>query len=159
MKQSLAMTAAATLMAGLLAGCGGGDGGGGDAGGDYCDRLASAKEDFESLDSGDFAGFEEAIATIHELADEAPDEVAADWETLEGAIDQLETALDDAGIEISDLEAMSRGEMPEGVDPSKLASLGEDLQAMGSEEFETASTNIEEHAKDECDIDLSESSS
>jgi len=152
------MVAVTTLMTGLLAGCGG-DGGGSAGGGDYCDSIEDAKAEFGDIEGGDFAGFDQAIDTVHELADDAPDEVADDWEVLEGALDDLVAALEKAGIELSDLEAMSRGEMPPGLDPAKLQELAADMQDFGGEELETATDNIEKHAKDECDVDLSETAS
>jgi hypothetical protein len=157
-KRSLAIVAVTTLMTALLAGCGGDDGGSA-GGGDYCDSIADAKAELEDIQGGDIGGFEQAIETVHELADEAPDEVADDWEVLEGGIDDLVAALEKAGIEPSDLEAISRGEMPPGLDPAKLQTLAEDMQDFGGEEFETATDNIEKHAKDECDVDLSETAS
>ena len=75
------------------------------------------------------ANFEKAFDTLHELADEAPDDVKDDWEVLDGALTDMEKALQDAGIKISDLEGMvNNGEIPEGVDMEKLATLSEDLR-------------------------------
>lgn len=154
MKRGLTLVAAATLTAGLLAGCGDdGDGGSGDADG-YCDRMEQADKDLASLEGGDLQGLDQAIDTIHEIADDAPDDVAGDWEVLDQAVTDLETALEEAGVELSDLEGISSGEIPEGLDPAKLATLGEDLSKIGSQEVQDASDNIQKHAKDECGIEL-----
>lgn len=151
-----ALVAAGTLMAGVLSACGGDGGNGANATDTYCDSMAAAKDSFADFDSGDMAGLEKAIATFHELAAEAPDDISAEWETLDGAMVTLEDGLAEAGIELSDLEAISNGELPEGIDMEKLTALGEDLEQMGAEEVEKAAEAIETHAKDECDIDLSE---
>ena len=70
----------------------------------------------------------------------------------------MQDALKEAGLKISDLEGLSSGNIPEGLDQTKLAALAEDLQAVGSEKVQDAADNIEKHAKDECDVDLGESS-
>jgi hypothetical protein len=155
MKRTLALAAAGTLMAGVLSACGG-DGGSASATDTYCDSMKSAKESFADFDSGDMAGLESAIKTFHELAAEAPDDIADAWKTLDGAMVTLEDGLAEAGIEVSDLEAISNGELPEGLDMAKLTALGEDLEKMGAEEVEKAAEDIEKHAKDECNVDLSE---
>ncbi len=151
MKRNLALVAAGTLIAGLLTGCGGSGGASTEA---YCDSMKSAKKSFEDFDSGDFAGLEAAVATFHELAAAAPDEIADAWETLDGTMVTLEEGLAEAGLKLSDLEAVSNGEIPEGVNMEKLATLGEDLQKMSAEEVQDASDAIEKHAKDECDVEL-----
>ncbi len=125
----------------------------------YCDDLASAEEQFASFDQGDAAQFEEAIATFRELGAQAPEEVSGDWQTLLGAFDDLEATLNDAGIELGDLEGLSQGEVPEGVDPQELQKLGPQIESLGSPEVEEAGNAIEEHASSECDVDLSGSGS
>ena len=79
MKRNLALLAAGTLMAGLLTGCGGGSGAGASTE-SYCDSMAAAKKTFSEFDNGDVAGLEDAINKFHELAAEAPAEVADAWQ-------------------------------------------------------------------------------
>ena len=154
MKHRLVLMAAATLMSGMLTACGGGGSGDTDA---YCDSIEDAKSDIESLDTGDFGNLEKAFDRFHEIAGEAPDDVKADWEVLDGAFQDMQQALEDAGLKISDLEGITSGQIPEGLDQAKLTQLAEDMQAVGSEEVQDAANNIEKHAKDECDVDLTES--
>jgi hypothetical protein len=149
-KNRAALIAVATLVAGMLTACGGG--GDTDA---YCDSVKEAKTELGGLEDGDFAELDKAIDRIHELADDAPDEVADDWKVLDGAVSDMEAALEEAGLEMSDLEGLTQGEIPEGVDQQKLAALGADLNKIGSAEVQEAADNIEKHAKDECDVDLS----
>ncbi len=68
----------------------------------------------------------------------------------------MQQALEDAGLEVSDLEGITTGQLPEGFDETKLTALAEDLQAVGTQKVQDAADNIEKHAKDECDVDLSE---
>lgn len=153
MKRNLALLAASTLMAGLLTGCGGDSGS--SATDSYCDSMKAAKKTFEDFDSGDMAGLQAAIDKFHELAAEAPDEVADAWKTLDGTMVALEDALAEAGLKISDLEGLSNGEMPENIDLAKLTALSDDLEKLGAEDVSKAADEIEKHAKDECDLDLS----
>lgn len=154
MKRSFALSAATALTAALLTACSGG--GETEA---YCSDLESAKSDLDKLEAGDVASFEEVFKTIDALAKEAPDEVSEDWKQLDASLDEFESALNEAGLELSDMEKLSQGEIPQGVDPQKLQALGEDLDGLNSEDAEKAADDIEAHAKEECDIDLSDSSS
>jgi hypothetical protein len=147
---------ALVLGAGLLTGCGGGDSGEGSS---YCDDLKSAQEEFSAFnsDNPDAADLEKAIDRFHQLADEAPDEVKDDWATLDGALQDFQQALEDAGLTMDDLAKIQNGEMPENFDPAKLQELAPKLQSLGDQDFQDAADNIEKHAKDECNVDLSSS--
>lgn len=97
-------------------------------GGDYCDLLADAQEnvDLENADPTDPEALGQMTDAMKEIADAAPSEVSEDWTTM---TDAFQAMVDADG----DLTA---------IDP----------EALG--DVETASTNIEEHAKSECDIEL-----
>lgn len=151
MKHKLVLVAVATLVAGVLSACGGGSG---DTEA-YCDSLKQAKTDVEALSDQDLDKFDEAFQTIHEVAGDAPDDVKDDWKVLDDALNEMETALEDAGLELSDLGSLQSGQLPEGVDQAKLLALGEKMQNIASEEVEQAGDNIQKHAKDECDLDFS----
>lgn len=165
MRTTTAIVSTVLLSVGLLAGCGSGDGddkssaGGGD---DYCTQLKAAKADFASFDSSspNFDKLDDAIATFHKLADNAPSAVDEDWKTLDGALDSMEKALDDAGLKLSDLSAITAGNLPEGMTAQELQDLGPKLESafsgLDSDKVEAASDNIEKHAKDECGVDLSD---
>jgi hypothetical protein len=146
-KRLTPLLAATALGASLLTACSGGT----DA---YCDTLKETKSDFEDFEAADFSNFDEFTDRVEELADDAPDEVKDDWEVLEKAFNEFVDALEEAGLEPADLEALSNGELPEGVDMEELSGAMESAQAMSGEEFEEATANIEKHAKDECNVDL-----
>ncbi len=148
--------ASAVVLAGSLAACGGGASSDTD---DYCSSLEQAQKDFQTLEEGDLGQMDKAFQTFHELADQAPEAVSADWSKIDGAITKLQDGLDEAGIKMSDLEEISKtGELPEGVDQQKLLELGQEIQGLGGEDFEKAGDNITKHAKDECGIELGENS-
>jgi len=145
--------ASAVLLASTLAACGGDGGGGKDS--DYCKDLKKASKSFGSLDSGDDLGaLDEAFATFHKLADEAPGEIDEDWKKLDGALTTVEKALKDAGLSFADLAKIQQGDMPEGVDTSKLQGLASEMSKLSSSDFEKASKAIESHAKKTCKVDL-----
>ena len=148
---------AALLGAGLLTaslaltGCSGG----GDTEA-YCDTLSTAKEDIDALEAGDPGAFSTAFEAFDALADEAPEEVADDWATMNEGVEQIEAAFADAGLELDELGDVMSGEIPEGVDMEKLENLGTTLEELDSPEFNEASDAISEHAEQECDITLGE---
>ena len=147
MKRVTALIAALTFGASVLTGCSGGT----EA---YCDALKETAEDFEALDAGNFDNFDDFVDRSRDLASEAPDEVADEWNTVADALDGLVDALAEAGVEPGDMAGIQAGDVPEGVDQAKLAeSLGK-IQALGSEEVTKATETISTHAKDECGVDL-----
>lgn len=123
----------------------------------YCSQLESAQEDFETLNSGDTTGgdLDETFQTLRDLADAAPEEIAEEWAQLDDSIEQVQTALDEAGITFEDLSNAQSGELPEGVELEDLQALAAEFQQIGSEETRQAAETIEEHAREECDVDLS----
>jgi hypothetical protein len=161
MKLSLALAGAA-LLAGTLTACGGGDGSSGGSGGsasggsgsDYCKDLKSASATFGSLSSGDTSKLDDAFATFHKLAGEAPGAIKDDWKTLDSAISTIQKALADAGLKFSDLDKIQAGQVPEGFDPTKLAGLATQFTKLNDANFTKASKAIETHAKSTCKVTL-----
>lgn len=150
MKTALAL-ATATLLATTLAACGG------DSGKDsaYCKDLKSASTQFDSLSSSDVSKLDEAFATFHKLADEAPGDVEDDWKILDDGITSVEKALKKAGLKFSDFADIQQGKMPKGVDVSKLQGLATEFSKLNSKDFDKSSKDIEKHAKDVCKVKLS----
>lgn len=163
MRKTTMMTAGVLLTASLLTGCGSdGDGDSKSGGDDYCATMKKAAAEIKAFTADDanpdFSKFQDFIDKAEELADEAPSEIKDDWKVVLGAMDDLTSALDDAGISIEELmAAATTGEMPDGVDMQKLTELGSKLQTLTSDKTEAATDAIDKHAKDECDIDLSKS--
>jgi hypothetical protein len=152
--KTLVGAAALTLAGTMLTACGGG--GGSSASGDYCSELKDDASYFNGLNSNDASSidFDQVFSRMHTLADDAPSDVADDWKTLDDAFTTIENALKEAGIKPSDLSKMTSGQMPEGVDPSKLAALAPKLQALSSSDFSAAAQRIADNAKDKCDVTL-----
>lgn len=154
MKRILSAVAAAALGLCLLTACGddGGDKAGGS--GDYCKDLKSTKKEVDALKDGDFSDLQKTTDAMHKLADEAPDEIKKDWDTLVKGVDKLVAALKKAGLDDADMATLQSGQIPDGVDMAALQSLMTEIQALDTEEFQKAGDAINKHAKDECDVDL-----
>lgn len=135
------------LTAGLLTACGNDT----EA---YCNDLQETIDEMGSLTGSDPASLEQAFDEIEKLADAAPDEVADEWKILDEQMDTIQDALDEAGIEMSDLDGIMTGQLPEGVTEEDLTALGESLQSLNNEEVQEASEKISTHAEEECGIDI-----
>jgi hypothetical protein len=119
-------------------------------------RSASVFESF-SGSNPDLSKLGDVFTRMHQLAADAPSNVAADWKTLDGAITTLESALKAANIKPSDLAVMQKGQMPAGANLQKLQALAPKLEALSSSGVSSASTRISADAKKSCGIDLSSS--
>ena len=150
--RTLTALAAVTLTASMLTGCGSGSSA-------YCKDLKSDKAYFQGLSgsSPDVAKLDEAFSRLHDLAAEAPDDIADDWKVLDNAITTITKAMKEAGVNFKDLAKMQSGQLPKGVDMAKLQALGPKLQALAGAKFDKATKNIEKHAKDECGVTLGSS--
>lgn len=144
---------ALTLTASVLAACGGG---GGSSTSAYCDELKSDKAYFDALGgtNADLGNLGDAFSRVHTLAAKAPDNVAAQWKTLDSAITTIESALSDAGLKPSDLAGLQSGTVPDGVDAAKLQALVPKLEALGSSDVSDAADAISADAKKTCGVDL-----
>lgn len=162
MRKFSALTSVALLSTALVAGCGSSGGGGSNSSSSgYCADIRSSAASMKAFTADnstpDFSKLADFFAKGHELADKAPSDIKDDWTTLVGAMDALTSALSDAGLKIEDLGKLMTGQVPPGVDTSKLAGLTTKLQAIGSDNVTKAADAISKQAKDVCKVDLSKS--
>ena len=155
-KRILSAVAAAALGLGLLAACGDDDGGGNAGGsGDYCKDLKTAKKNIDSIQDGDLTSFSKTVDAIHDLRDEAPDEIEEDWKILSDAFDKIVDAFEKAGLDDEDIAAIQSGQIPDGVDQAALTEAYAEIGKLADDKRLTQATEaIQKHAKDECGIDL-----
>jgi hypothetical protein len=153
-----ALVAGLALAASVLTGCGGG-GSDDTAATDsetYCTQLEADAKYFQAFSGGDpdpsLVG--DAIGRVHDLADAAPDEVAADWDVLDATLTDVERTLNEAGISTDDLEGIAEGQLPKGVNMAELSKLLPKLQQLNNPELQDAVKAIRTHAKDECGVTL-----
>lgn len=121
---------------------------------DYCQQLESANKQFTALATGDLSQFDAAITTLQELGDSAPQEISGAWQQVLAPLNQLETALQKAGLTFDDLDGLSRGELPQGVDPQSLQQLATEVQGLNSAGSADAQAEITEQASTECGVEL-----
>ena len=146
-----------SLAATVLAGCGSSNSSGAaSSSGDYCSELKADKAYFQGLtgNGSDAGKLDEVFQRIHQVAADAPDNISADWKTLDDAITTLENALKTAGIKPSDLASMQSGKLPPNVDPAKLQALLPKLQQLNSQDVSDAADRIAADAKKTCKVDL-----
>lgn len=161
------LAAAVLAVSALVTGCGGGsssssaDGAASESASSstassdqYCSDLKDAQSTLTSLAGANASDFKAGLDQLRSVGEEAPDAVAADWKVVLSSFDDLDKALSDAGLSYDDLDAISKGDVPKGVDPAKLQGLGSQLQSLGSQEFQDAGKAIDEHATSECGITL-----
>jgi hypothetical protein len=156
MRRNIVFGAVGLMLAGTaLTACGSDDSSSASSG-DYCSELKSDKAFFGTLEGSDpdMSKLDEVFSRMHTLADEAPAEVAADWKTLDDAFTTIENALKEAGLKPSDLGALQNGQIPQGVDTSKLQALLPKLQSLSSGEVTEAASRIATNAKAKCGVDL-----
>lgn len=170
MKKALALASIALLATSLTACGGGGDGdSGGGAGAtttsssaDYCALLESAKDEFTSSDLSAMTQdtLDALPGRIDDIEAAAPDDVKQAWATTGDMLEGFRTILSDAGISLDDLDAIRAGEVPEGVDLTKLQELPQKLTELTSgDDLKQAQQAIQDSAKSECDIDMGAGSS
>ena len=148
------------LVFGALTACSGDDSGGGDASGDnggdastgsYCDELAAAQTEFDSLGNADPTRIDEAFNTLQSLGADAPEQVAGDWQVVSAGFERIEQGLADAGLTFEDL---SKPQTLLELDQQTLQQLQQELQSLDTPQFDNALTSISEHAQQECGVDL-----
>jgi hypothetical protein len=152
-KRILSAVAAAALGLALLSACGDEDGG--SASGDFCADLEAIQKELSSVSGGDASDLETLLDKVEELKDEAPEEVAEDWELLFEAFEKIVQAFQDAGLSPEDIQAIQNGQIPDGVDQQALTDAYAALQELASDsELTEAGENINKHAMEECGVDL-----
>lgn len=154
----LAALAVLPLLA-LGAGCGGDDddvSASGDGG--FCDQaraldaeMATLEEQFSGEEMPSVEVFEQTADAIGELADDAPEEIEGDLNTLAGGVREIAEIFGD--IDFNDPEALS-----DPANAEQLQEMGERMEAL-DESVGESSDRVEEYLADECDIDISDDGS
>jgi hypothetical protein len=122
---------------------------------DYCTLLEENQDVFSGLTTGSVEpdALEEAVATVHEIREAAPDEVADEWAVIDDPLQDFQQVLDDNAMTWQDLADRQPGdEIPDEVQEGAqrlndaFLSAEADLSAIGQ--------TISDHAQEECNIDL-----
>jgi hypothetical protein len=128
-----------------VAGCG-------DKGKSYCAALKGDQEMFSEMqDDTSGLGLLEHRSTFHKLGDKAPDDLADEWQTFNGAIDAFAQALDETGVEPGDFV---NGQPPAGLSAADRTRIANAASELSSADVVEAANGIEQQAKDVCKLQL-----
>lgn len=142
---TLRSLAALALAGALLVGCG-------DQQDAYCDAVAEHQSELGQVlgEEGPDALLN-ALPIFRDLADEAPDDIRPDWRTLITALEGLEDALDDAGVEASSYD---RDDPPADVTDEQRAAIDAAAKELTSPQTVAAFEGVQQQAKDVCGTPL-----
>jgi hypothetical protein len=121
----------------------------------YCTDLEQAQSNFGNLNSGDFGKLGAAFVALHQLNQEAPPALRKEWLLVDETITDLDTAVDDAGLKLSDLGDIRAGNVPKNVGPAKLRKIAEKSRMLAGSRVTHAASAIEADAQSQCGFDVS----
>lgn len=118
----------------------------------YCDAVAEHQEALSEIAaSGDPGRTLDTLPAYRDLRDRAPDDISDDWQVVVGALEGLQSALEDAGADASyDAE-----DPPEGLSPEDRRAIERAADSLGSSRTLEAMSSVEQHALDVCKTPLS----
>ena len=139
------------LVPGLVSGCGGGE----PSTDDYCAALRDEKSTLQRLsdDTGGSGGpgLQRAVKVFERLREAAPADLRDEWTTYLNAWQGLVDALDAAD---ADTSVFRNGKRPPGVDREEYDAIRDSATKLTSPAVRDASTGIEAHASEVCDVEL-----
>ncbi len=121
----------------------------------YCTELKTAKAEFKTIDFQHLSEdqFQKLRDEFDTLGQAAPPDVQDDWSGLTSSLDHVRQILADAGLTFDDLQALSSGQVPQGVTVTQLQKLGKQLQQFSADTtFADAAKNITQNAKTVCGL-------
>lgn len=136
---------ALALAVALLTGCGSDQ----DA---YCDAVADHQEELsETLGAGHPDALLRALDVLRDLADEAPSDIADEWQQVVGSIEGLRQALDEAGVDASTYDPV---QPPPGLTKAQRQAIVDAAGRVGSAETVRALQELDQQARDVCHTPL-----
>jgi hypothetical protein len=118
----------------------------------YCDAVDDHRQELgEVLGDGGPTALLKALPIFRDLADEAPDDLRDEWRTVVHALEDLEQALDDAGV---DPATYDREHPPEGLSQADQDAIEAAARELTSEQTVTALNGVDQQAKDVCGTPL-----
>jgi hypothetical protein len=118
----------------------------------YCDAIKDHQQQLgEVLGGGAPDALLEALPILHDLADQAPDDLTDEWKTVLDALDGLQRALKDAGV---DPATYDRDHPPDGLSQKDKDAIDGAARQLTSDETVTAFSGVDQQAKDVCGTPL-----
>ncbi len=144
MTRARAGVAALVVVLPLLAGCGHGQ--------SYCDAVKDRQSELGSIvESGDRTALIQALPVFQDLTGKAPADVAPDWKLLVARISDLQTALDDAGV---DPASYDPGQRPAGLSTEERARIRSAAAQLAAADTQQALANVQQEVLDVCHTPL-----
>jgi hypothetical protein len=129
-----------------LAGCGG------NSIDDYCNDLSAHRKQFaEMVESTSPTALLSHLSMLHDLADKAPEDLADEWQTFNGALDDLDKAIKDAGVKPSDFKD---GKPPAGLSATETRAIADAATQVETDDVVQAASGIEQQGRDVCKVNI-----
>lgn len=115
----------------------------------YCAQVAEQSTGLMKTvdEGGPVSGLLNALPTLEEISEHAPRDIRDEYDVFLDALRGLDTALDDAGLEPSDVPD---GKLPTDVSETDRKALLDATVHLASAEVQAAATSVEQHALDVC---------
>lgn len=124
---------------------------------DYCQLLEKTRADVERFNFATMSdeSFVDLLSKVDDLEQGSSGETQQAWATLSTALEDLQSALAEANLSVSDLPQLAQGQVPNGADTTKLAQVTQQIQTLSSDPaLQKASAYIQKNAQSACDITL-----
>ncbi len=132
-------------MAALLTGCGGDD--------DYCDAVKGNQARLTDVSaSGEPGALLAALPIFRDLSDDAPDDIADDWQAFLDPLEALDDALRDAGLDPATYDAKG---LPDDLTDGQRTTIQDAAAALAQPAVTQAFDSVQQQAKDVCHTPLS----
>ncbi|MBS2938108.1 hypothetical protein KDN32_10170 [Nocardioides sp. J2M5] len=119
---------------------------------DYCEAVRDHQADLTEVAASDDTGaLFDALDAYDDLAEQAPRDVADDWDAVVTPLHDLQDVLDAHDVDPS---SYSAEDPPAGLDPSARRDIEAAAREVGSERTVTAMVAVEQHALDVCGTPL-----
>lgn len=118
----------------------------------YCDTVSEHQQELTEIatDTGQDAIFR-ALPIYEDLAAEAPDDVAGDWDLVVSRLQALRQAFDEAGV---DPATYDPEKPPADLDRADKAAISDAATTLVDEETTAAMASVEQHSRDVCKTEL-----
>lgn len=119
----------------------------------YCDTVEEHQKALTEIAAAEGSGsLLDALPAYRDLAEDAPRDIAGDWDQVVAALAALETALADADVDPTEYDA---AEPPSGLAADQRDAIERAAEDLGSEATVGAMARVEQHALDVCGTPLS----
>ena len=119
----------------------------------YCGEVRENRKQLAEMVSSEQGpeALLDGLPLLRDLAEEAPDDISDEWQTFLNAVDNLDEALDDAGVSPEEFEG---GEPPADLTAAEKQAVADAASGLTTEEVAGAAGGIEQQARDVCKVNF-----